>query len=309
MDFPMFEGIFAATVTPFSDDGERLDLDALDRLTERLIGAGVAGLVPCGSTGEFPHLSTEERRIVAARFVEAAAGRVPVIVHTGALTTRETVELSVHAARVGATAVMVVPPFYDVITFPELVDHFRAVADASGMPIVLYNIPSITGVDLPPARIAELAEQVPAVRYVKDTSGNAPALVELVERYGDTVATFNGWDTLTFLGLAAGTRASIWGAVNMMPSACVELFDLVVRREDLAGARRLWSRIWPVLHFAETCGSYGAAIKAGCAIVGEPVGPPRRPFRPLDRGQYATLERLMAEAGLLSRPATAAVVG
>ena len=269
---------------------------------DRLIDAGVAGLVPCGSTGEFPHLSMEERRRVIEVNVEAAGGRVPVIAQTGALSTAHTVELSVHAAKVGAAAVMIVPPFYDPLTWAELVAHYRAVSDAVEVPIVLYNIPSITRCDLTPAQIVELARAA-GIRYVKDTSGNASALTELVQRYRAEVTVLNGWDSMSLIGFLAGVRGTIWGAVNVMPALCVELWKRAVLDQDLVGARAVWDRIWPVISFFETH-PYTTSIKAGCDLIGESVGPARRPFLPLDAQALGQLRQLLVTAGVLPAFAT-----
>src|SRR5918911_3988772 len=141
-----FHGVLPALVTPFTADGEAIDGDALRAIVERLVGAGVGGLVPGGSTGEFTTLSHAERRELVEVTVEAAAGRVPVVAGTGALSTRETVELSRHAEASGAAAVMVVPPFYDALSWPELLAHYAAVADAIAIPIMYYNLPSATGI-------------------------------------------------------------------------------------------------------------------------------------------------------------------
>src|ERR687893_1710436 len=151
-----FHGVLPALITPFTDDGGAVDTDALAAIVDRLIGAGVTGLVPGGSTGEFTTLSHAERRELVETTVEAAAGRVAVVAGTGALSTRETVELSVHAEQAGADAVMVVPPFYDALSWRELLAHYTAVADSIEIPIMYYNLPSATGVTLSPQQFREL---------------------------------------------------------------------------------------------------------------------------------------------------------
>ena len=143
-----FHGVLPALITPFSQDGSAIDTDAVAAIVDRLVGAGVAGLVPGGSTGEFTTLSHAERRRLVEATVQAADGRLPVIAGTGALSTRETVELSVHAEQAGAAAVMIVPPFYDALSWRELLAHYTAVADAIEIPIMYYNLPSATGVTL-----------------------------------------------------------------------------------------------------------------------------------------------------------------
>jgi dihydrodipicolinate synthase/N-acetylneuraminate lyase len=140
-----FHGVLPALITPFTDDGSAIHTGALAALVDRLTDAGVAGLVPGGSTGEFTTLSHAERRELVETTVEAAAGRVPVVAGTGALSTAETVELSVHAEQVGASAVMIVPPFYDALSWRELLAHYTAVADAIDIPIMYYNLPERLG--------------------------------------------------------------------------------------------------------------------------------------------------------------------
>src|SRR5215217_1930801 len=202
-----FHGVLPALITPFTEDGSAVDAEALAAIVDRLVGAGVAGLVPGGSTGEFTTLSHGERRELVEATVEAAAGRVPVIAGSGALSTRETVQLSVHAERAGAAAVMIVPPFYDALAWRELLAHYTAVADAIDIPIMYYNLPSATGVTLTAAQLRELP-----ITCLKDTGGDATAATELIQTDGPTL--LNGWDTLTFAALAAGVRAIVWGTAS-----------------------------------------------------------------------------------------------
>src|SRR5919112_2664489 len=140
-----FHGVLPALITPFTEDGAAIDTQALAANVERLIGAGVAGLVPGGSTGEFTTLTNAERRQLTEATVAAAAGRVPVVAGTGALSTAETIELSVHAERTGAAAVMIVPPFYERLGWRELLTHYAAVAERVSIPIMYYNLPSASG--------------------------------------------------------------------------------------------------------------------------------------------------------------------
>src|SRR5918911_3569169 len=162
-----FHGVLPALVTPFTADGEAIDTAALAAIVDRLVGAGVAGLLPGGSTGEFTTLTNAERRRLVEVTVEAAAGRVPVVAGTGALSTRETVELSVHAERAGAAAVMIVPPFYDPLSWRELLAHYTAVARRIAIPIMYYNLPSASGGTLTAEQLRELP-----VTCLKDTGGD-----------------------------------------------------------------------------------------------------------------------------------------
>jgi 4-hydroxy-tetrahydrodipicolinate synthase len=285
-----FHGVLPALITPFTDDASRIDTGALAAIVDRLIGAGVAGLVPGGSTGEFTTLSHRERRQLVEATVEEAAGRVPVVAGTGALSTRETIELSVHAERAGAAAVMVVPPFYDPLSWRELLAHYTAVADAIEIPIMYYNLPSASGVRLTAAQLSELP-----VTCLKDTGGDAVAATELIQTDGPTL--LNGWDTLTFAALAAGVRAVVWGTASIVPEQCVELHRLLIDDIDLPAARELWARLWPLCQFLEAQ-SYPAAVKAACRLVGDTPGPVRPPLLPLGDGATHELAALLEHATL-----------
>src|SRR5918994_2022378 len=278
-----FHGVLPALITPFSEDGGAVDAVALAENVERLVAAGLGGLVPAGSTGEFTTLSNAERRRVTEVTIEAAGGRVPVVPGTGALSTRETVELSVHAERAGAAAVMVVPPFYDAPKWPELLAHYDAVADAIVIPIVYYNLPGATGVELTAAQLRELP-----VSALKDTGGDAVAATELIQTDGPTL--LNGYDTLTFAALAAGVEAVVWGTASIIPEQCVELHRLLIDDIDLPAARELWARLWPGCRFLEGQ-SYAAAVKSACGLVGDSTGPVRAPLLPLDHATLAEVAR------------------
>jgi len=283
-----FHGVLPALITPFTDDGSAIDADALAANVERLIGAGVGGLVPGGSTGEFVTLTNAERRQLVDATVEAAAGRVPVVAGTSALSTRETIELSVHAEKAGAAAVMVAPPFYEPLSWRELLAHFAAVADATSIPIMYYNLPAATGVRLTAAQFREL--QGVRVTCLKDSGGDAIAATELIQTDGP--ALLNGMDTLTFAALAAGVEAVVWGAASILPEQCVALHRLLIHDLDLAGARELWARMWPLCHFLESQ-SYAAAVKTACRLLGGITGPVRAPLLPLTDAATAKLTALL----------------
>jgi 4-hydroxy-tetrahydrodipicolinate synthase len=290
-------GILVALVTPFTPDGAEIDADTLHRHIDRLVDAGVHGLVSGGSTGEFTALTLAERKQLTEICVKAADGRVPVIAGTGALSTAEAVELSVHAAEAGAAALMVVPPFYDAPDLAQLRDYLKAVHDASRLPIVYYNIPSASGVNLTAEQIAGLGD-IAGVDYLKDTSGDAVALSELLLAHSDRITAFNGWDTLTFIGLASGATGSVWGATNVIPELSMRLWDAVAVRGDLVEGRRLWEKIWPICNFLEAH-NYAAAVKTGMELTGYPAGPVREPFRLLDDTARAEFTRLLGAAGVL----------
>jgi 4-hydroxy-tetrahydrodipicolinate synthase len=293
---PRLEGILAALVTPFTADGLSIDEASLGPLVSRLVSAGIGGLIPCGSTGEFTALSVQERKRVTEVVAKEAAGAVPVVPHTGALTTRETIELSEHAEGVGAAAVMVVPPFYEPPGWAQLLEHYQAVARSIGIPVVIYNIPSASGIRMSAEQIAELAA-IPGVDFIKDSSGDAVLLTQLLQDYSDRFGIFNGLDSLTFYALAAGARGSVWGAANFIPDLAVELYRVLVLEKDLEAARSVWARIWPICHVLDT-NHYASAVKTACELLGIPAGPPRAPVRRLANDARRQLEVALANAGL-----------
>lgn len=296
MSNEQFTGILAAVVTPFAADGAEIDADGIRRQAEHIIGNGIHGLVPGGSTGEFTALSTEERKRANALYVEAAAGRVPVVAGTGALTTAETVELSKHASDAGAAAVMVVPAFYDAPSFDEILSHYSAVSDAIDVPIMYYNIPSATGVKLSPEQLAELARKT-RVTCFKDTGGDAIAFTAVLQNHADDITVLNGYDTLTFYGLAAGAKAGVWGTASVVPKLCADLYDAVAIRGDLAEGRKLWAKIYPICEFLESH-NYASGIKTGVELVGVSAGPTRLPVLPLAPQHRAELAGLLTAAGV-----------
>lgn len=291
MNDTRFEGVLPALITPFTADGSAVDTHALHQLVERCIAGGVSGLVSTGSTGEFTTLSGDERRGVTEAVVAAAAGRVPVVAGTGALSTAETIELSVHAEQAGAGAVMVVPPFYGPLLWDELVAHFAAVSDRISIPIMYYNLPSATGVSLTAERLAEL-KRVARVTSFKDTGGDVIAATAYFQASHDLPTLLNGYDTLTFAALAAGVRGVVWGVASFLPGPCVQLHRLLIDAVDLDAARALWARIWPICAFLEAT-DYAAGVKAGCRHVGLSTGPVRAPLRDLSADDAAVLGRLI----------------
>jgi dihydrodipicolinate synthase/N-acetylneuraminate lyase len=287
-------GILVALITPFTDDGKTVHEGRLQAHINRMIEAGVHGLVPGGTTGEFTAMTSEERKNGLELVIEYTAGRVPVAAGIGALSTWECVDLATHAAKAGADALMVVPPFYDPVNYQQLRTLMKEVHEASNLPIMFYNIPSASGITLSPTDLASLSEV--GVRYMKDTSGNAPALTELLFELDDKITAFNGWDTLTFYGLAAGAKGSVWGATNIIPEFSVELWNKLAVQGDLQGARELWRKIFPICKFLESH-NYTSAVKTGMELRGWETGGLRRPFDLLAKEQTEELAGYLSASG------------
>lgn len=290
-------GILAAVTTPFTDDGSQVDEAALRRQVDRLVGAGIHGLVPTGTTGEFTTLSPAEYRRVIEVYVESAAGRVPVVAGIGSLSTEGAIDLARHAERVGADAVMLVPPFYDPLSFDALKAFLSDVGSAISIPIMYYNVPGATGIKLTAAEIAELGD-IDGVDYLKDTSGDAIALAELLAVRGDRITAFNGWDTLTFFGIASGAEASVWGVAGIAPELAVQLWNTLAVERDLEKARALWTPLWELSDFLESV-NYVAGVKAALELTGNPVGPARLPIQPLTPAERDRLAGILERAGVL----------
>jgi 4-hydroxy-tetrahydrodipicolinate synthase len=220
------QGAFTALVTPF-DASLRVDEVALDKLVDAQIEGGIAGLVPCGTTGESPTLDHEEHLAVVARVIKRAAKRVPVIAGTGSNSTREAIDMSRRAAELGADAVMIVMPYYNRPTQLGLVEHCKQVAASVGKtPVILYNIPVRTGVDLLPESIEAICAAAPNVVGIKEATGNVLRAQELVRRLGDRFTVLSGDDALTVAMMACGARGVISVTSNVFPREVQEVCEL-----------------------------------------------------------------------------------
>jgi 4-hydroxy-tetrahydrodipicolinate synthase len=288
-----WHGLLTALVTPFSADGEAVDDGALRELVEHVVTAGGHGLVACGSTGEFAAQTGAERRQVLESVLDQTAGRVPVVAHTGAMTTREAVALARHAEQAGAAGLMVVAPYYEPLSVGEVKAYYRDVAAAVSCDIMVYNLPVATGVNLQPEDIADLASKHQNIRYVKDTSGSFSQGTRLVHDYRDLVSTFVGEDTFYFAALVDGAAGSVNGAGNFIPAELAAIYESV-RAGDTGAARREWDRVFPVMRFLVS-GGYVTGVKGALKHLGLPGGDPRAPIGRLSRERAAELAEIMAE--------------
>ncbi len=289
-------GILVACVTPFTEDGSAVDVANLHAQVDRMVAAGVHGLVPTGTTGEFTTLTNVEYEQVIAEFVNAANGRVSVVPGIGSTSTARVIELAQHAENAGADAIMLLPPFYDAPAFPALKVFMTSVAESITIPIMYYNVPGCTGVSLSADQLAELGD-IPGVDFMKDTSGDAVSLTNLIVSKGDRIQAFNGWDSLTFVGMSLGAKASVWGMAGFIPELAVELWNTLARDKNLEGGRALWAKLWPIADFVESV-NYVAAVKAAHELIGSPAGPVRPPVLPLSGEDRETLRSLLQAAGV-----------
>ena len=239
-----FTGVGTALITPFTRGGA-LDEGAIRRLARRQIDAGIHFLVPCGTTGETPTLSGDERRRVVELVVEEAAGKVPVLAGAGGYDTKEVAHAAREMQRAGATGLLSVTPYYNKPTPEGLFQHFSAVAEATPLPIVLYNVPGRTGCNIDAATCARLAT-IPNVIGVKEASGNIQQMVEICKAVPDDFLVLSGDDAVTLPLMAVGGRGVISVASNEIPAEMVAMVE-AAERGDFTRAREVHARILPLM--------------------------------------------------------------
>jgi 4-hydroxy-tetrahydrodipicolinate synthase len=278
-------GTFTVLITPFTADQARVDAPALRRLVNWQIEEGIHGIIPLGSTGEFLSVSREERQEIVEICVQEAAGRVPVLIGTGAEATPHAVENSREAERFGADGVMVIPPFYANPTEDELFEHYRQIGEAISIPLMVYNNPAAANVDMLPTMIARLSE-ISTVASVKESTLEVTRVRDIIELCGDRLDVFAGVLGYESFWLGAGG----WVAVcsNLIPRDSADLFTLSVDRQDREAALALYREMLPIVRWVGGH-RYVSATKAGFEIMGMPMGGPRPPRLPLPESEYTEL--------------------
>lgn len=297
-----FRGTYTVLVTPFTADGSAVDLVALERLVEFQITEGVRGLIPLGSTGEFLSVSREERVAIVETVVRTAAGRVPVLIGTGAEDTREVVALSREAERQGADGVMIIPPYYSVPTEDELFHHYKTVADAIGIPIMVYNNPATSNVDLQPAMLARLST-IPNCRYVKESTLEVTRVRDIIAACDGRMEVFAG-----VLGYESAWLGAVgWVAVcsNVAPRLSSQMFEAAAFEANRDKALALYRRLAPLLPWVGGP-RYVSGTKAAFRLMGMDMGPPRPPRLPLPERDVPALARVLQAIGVLPGASTMA---
>ena len=298
MTMKNFRGTYTVMITPFTEAGG-LDLPALRRFVDWQIGQGIHGLIPLGSTGEFLSLSDEEHVAVAETVIRQAAGRVPVLVGTGAEDTREAVRLSRRAESLGADGVMIIPPFYSTPTEDELYHHYKTIGDAIGLPIMVYNNPATANVDLTPPIVARLST-IANCLYIKESTLEVTRVRDIIRLCGDRMTVFGG--ILGFESFVEGAQGWVAVASNLAPGPLARLFELVADEERISEARKLYLEYLPLIEFVGGQ-YYVAGTKALLRHMGFPVGSPRPPRLPLPAPRDATARDIVRALGLAVREA------
>ncbi|WP_330565139.1 dihydrodipicolinate synthase family protein [Pseudomonas yamanorum] len=291
MSSPSIHGIIGYTITPFSTDGQRIDLDALGLSIDRLIDSGVHAIAPLGSTGEGAYLSDAEWDEVAAYSLQKVGKRVPTIVSVSDLTTAKAVRRAQFAEAHGADVVMVLPASYWKLSEAEILAHYAAIGDSIGVPIMLYNNPATSGTDMSVDLILRIVDSVDNVTMVKESTGDIQRMHQLHRRSEGQVPFYNGCNPLALEAFAAGAKGWCTAAPNLIPQLNLDLYEAVLAN-DLEKARELFYRQLPLLDFILK-GGLPATIKAGLRLTGLESGDPRLPVFPLGEPGRVQLQELL----------------
>lgn len=289
MKIPTFQGIIAVITTPFDDQGA-ISYDVLETHIEFLVGNGVHAILPGGSTGEYYALSVEERRETLKFVAEKVVGRVPLYAGATSIRPSETIELSDYAQSLGYEAVMVAAPAYALPDTGELIAHFRSIAAHIDLPIILYNFPARTGVDMNPDFLKGIAD-VRSICAIKESSGSMGRYYQHL-MLCPHLQRICGFDDQALDHFLWGSKSWIAGASNFLPAEHVALYDACVVRRDWERGRELMMTMMPLIYLLENGGKYIHYVKYGCELAGIPVGDMRPPMGTLTSGEKENFARL-----------------
>ena len=291
----LIRGTFTVMVTAFDADNG-LDLEAQSNFTDWQVQQGINGLIPLGSTGEFLSMSFAEKAQVAECVINSVNGRVPVLVGAGAESTEEVIDNVQMAENLGADGTMIIPPFYSTPTRSEIVKHFERISQNANKPIMLYNNPATANVDLTPDLVAELSH-LENVDFIKESTMDVTRVRDILEYCEGRMQVFGGiMGYESFLSGATG-----WVAVgsNIMPKEFQQLFTMTYDEQNLAEARKIYTKILPIIRLVGGH-RYVSATKAALNKIGKPVGLPRSPRLPLPIDDLPMLDNALRLAGVLS---------
>jgi 4-hydroxy-tetrahydrodipicolinate synthase len=287
---PKIHGIIAYPVTPFDSAGT-VDTTRLTKLVERLVADGVHAVAPLGSTGELAYLDEAEFEAVVDTTIAAVDGRVPVVVGVSDLTTANTTRRAQYAEQGGADAVMILPVSYWKLSEREIFQHYASIGAAIGIPIMVYNNPATSGIDMTPELLIRMSETIDNVAMVKESTGDLSRM-QLIDKLSEgRLPFYNGSNPLVLDALRAGAAGWCTAAPCLRPQPCIDLYD-AVRTGQLQRAQTIYAELKPLLEFI-VAGGLATTVKAGLELLGAGVGDPRRPLLPLDDAARATLQKLL----------------
>ena len=294
----MFTGSITALITPFHQGN--LDSDAFASLIERQITAGTHGLVPSGTTGESPTLDHDEHNHVTELCVEVTAGRVPVIAGTGSNATSEAIMMTQHAQKVGADAALIAVPYYNKPTTEGLFQHYKAIHDSTDIPIILYNVPGRTVVDMQNDTVARIVEALPRVVGIKDATGDLTRPADLATRLGDTHKDFiqiSGEDDTVVEFYQQGGKGCISVTSNIVPEQCGAMHDALLK-EDYDTAKEIQDMLMP-LHQVMFCESSPGPVKYAASLLGLCSEEMRLPLVPPSEENKAKIRAVLEQLNLI----------
>lgn len=286
-------GILAYPVTPFTEDNQ-VDTGKLAALVDRLVTGGAHGIVPLGSTGESAYLAEAEFDTVIDTTIGVVDRRVPVIIGASDLTTANTIRRAQYAERAGADAVMVLPISYWKLSEREIAQHYAAVGAAIGIPIMVYNNPATSGIDMQPELLVQMFEDIDNVTMVKESTGDLSRMHRIAELSDGQLPFYNGNNPLALKAFNAGAKGWCTAAPNLRPEPCLALYE-AIRAGDKGRAEELYEDLRPLLEFI-VAGGLPTTVKGGLELLGQGVGVPRLPLLPLDDDGREELRRLLAVA-------------
>jgi 4-hydroxy-tetrahydrodipicolinate synthase len=292
-----FKGIIPAVLTPFNNKGE-FDEEAQRENLRFLIENGVHGLMVNGSTGEAENLSREERRKNVELAVEEAGGKIPVIAGTGVPSTKATIDLSKDAKDAGADAVMIVTPFYLIPNEEGLIKHYKTITEKVDVPIVLYNIPQHTKVNLDSTLIEKLCNEAPNIVGLKDSYGNLSQFADTIARVGDKISVLTGCDDLILPSLILGAPGAIVALANIAPKMVVELFEYA-KKGEINKAKEIYFKLLPIARAIGSEYNFPAPVKEAVNLLGRKAGPPRSPITQLSTKEKEEIKKALKHAGLI----------
>jgi 4-hydroxy-tetrahydrodipicolinate synthase len=287
-----FKGVYPVIVTPMKDDYE-INYEGLKENVEYFISQNVAGLVINGSTGEFVSLTEEEKENIIKTVVSVTNKKIPIIVGTASEYTNDAIRLTQTAEKLGADGVLVINSYYAHPTDEEVYHQFKDIADSTSLPVMIYNNPFTSGVDIGQETLIELGNNVSNITHLKESSGSIQKLRDIKYATGNNLTLFCGSDDLAFESFVMGAEGWVSVAGNLAPNYAKNLYENVTTK-NFEAAHEIYKQLLPLLQFIEDSGKYVQIVKAGMEIKGLNGGPSRPPRRKLDNEETEKLKSIIS---------------